>query len=88
MRTITFSIMTLIIGFTLASCNTESSKSENLLLSDFNTRYNAPPFDKIKVDDYEPAIDSAMIEAKAEVDAIIANTEEPTFENTIEALTF
>ncbi|MDD4385066.1 MAG: M3 family metallopeptidase [Bacteroidales bacterium] len=88
MRTITFSIMTIIIGFSLASCNTESSKSENPLLRNFNTKYNAPPFDKIKVDHYSPAIDSAIIEARAEVDAIIASTEEPTFENTIEALAF
>lgn len=80
--------MALIIGFTLVSCNTENSNGENPLLSDFNTRHNAPPFDKLKVEHYEPAIDSTVIEAKAEVDAIIANKQEPTFENTIEALAF
>jgi len=88
MRTITFSIMTLIIGFSLASCNNEGAKNENPLLAEFKTKHNAPPFDRIKVEHYMPAMDSAMAEAKVEVEAIIANTDEPTFENTIEALAF
>ncbi len=45
-----------------------------------------PPFDKIKSEDFLPAIQFAVSRAKQEIDAIVANPEEPTFENTIVAL--
>jgi peptidyl-dipeptidase Dcp len=45
-----------------------------------------PPFDKVKVADFAPAIEAAMAAELAEVEAIAANPEPPTFANTIEAL--
>src|SRR5688572_1498398 len=45
-----------------------------------------PPFDKVKVADFKPALEAAMNENLAEIDRITANTEAPTFENTIAAL--
>lgn len=42
-----------------------------------------PPFDRIKVSDFKPALESAMAEKLAEVDKIANNTSAPTFENTI-----
>jgi peptidyl-dipeptidase Dcp len=45
-----------------------------------------PPFDKVKVADFQPALEAAMAEALAEVDAIANNPAPPTFENTIVAL--
>ena len=48
--------------------------------------YQAPPFDKIKDGDYEPAIDEGMKQQMAEVDTIANNPEPPTFENTYVAL--
>ncbi len=54
----------------------------------FNTVHNTPPFTQIKTEDYIPAFQKAINDTKAEVNAIVTNTEEPTFENTIEALAF
>lgn len=45
-----------------------------------------PPFDQIKTEDYEPAIRAAIEEAERNVEAIATSTEEPTFENAVEAL--
>ena len=45
-----------------------------------------PPFDKVKVADFAPAIEAAMAQELAEIDAIAANPAPPTFENTIAAL--
>ncbi|NNF18454.1 MAG: M3 family metallopeptidase [Flavobacteriaceae bacterium] len=56
----------------------------NPLLSPFDTA----PFSKIKNEHFLPAIEKALDEARAEIDSISGNEEEPTFENTIEALEF
>ncbi|WP_420315638.1 M3 family metallopeptidase [Ekhidna sp.] len=58
----------------------------NPLLSAFDTKHEMPPFSKISIDHYMEGIESALAEAKNEIEAIISNEEEPTFENTIEAL--
>jgi Zn-dependent oligopeptidase len=56
----------------------------NPLLQDFNTA----PFSKIKAEHYKPAIKKGIEIAKAEIDAIVNNTDAPTFENTTVALDF
>jgi peptidyl-dipeptidase Dcp len=48
--------------------------------------FQAPPFDKIKDSDYQPAIDAGMAQQIAEVEAIANNPAPPTFENTIVAM--
>ena len=48
--------------------------------------FHAPPFDKIKDSDYQPAIDAGMAEQIKEVEAIANNPKPPTFENTLVAL--
>lgn len=48
--------------------------------------FQAPPFDKIKDTDYQPAIEEGMRQELADVDVIAKNPESPTFANTIEAL--
>ena len=45
--------------------------------------YQAPHFDQIRDDHYMPAFEAGMAAARAEVDSIIANSEAPTFENTL-----
>ena len=75
----------LIAGSALAlicSCNS----MENPLLTESSAPFGAPEFDKIKNEHYLPAFEAGIAEAKAEIDAIVANQEEPTFENTIEAM--
>ena len=58
--------------------------NDNPLLSEWNTPFGTPPFDKIKNEHYKPAFDAAMAEHKAEIEAIINNSDEATFSNTIE----
>ena len=58
----------------------------NPFLSGFNTVFNTIPFDIIKVEHYLPAIEVAIKQGLAEIDAIVNNTEAPNFTNTIEAL--
>lgn len=60
----------------------------NPLLETFNTKYTTAPFSQIKEEHFKPAFKEAINVAKAEIDTITANTEVPTFENTIEALEF
>ncbi len=50
------------------------------------TTYSIPAFDQIKLEEFMPAFEAAIQEQKTEVDAIVNNSEEPTFENTVEAL--
>ena len=69
------------------SCNM-SMKSENPLLTESTAPFGAPQFDQIEDEHYLPAFEQAIAEAKAEIDAIVANGEEPTFENTIEAMEY
>ena len=57
---------------------------ENILLSAFDTA----PFSQIKTTNYEPAFNDAIKQAKAEIQQIITDTDAPTFENTIEAMSF
>ena len=60
----------------------------NILNSPFNTPYNTAPFSKIKDEHFLNAFKIAIEKAKAEIDAIVNNTELPSFSNTIEALDF
>ena len=66
--------------------NTSFDMNENPLLAESRNPFSAPAFDKIENRHYVPAFEAALAEAKAEVDAIIENTEEPDFENTVLAL--
>ena len=60
----------------------------NILNQPFDTQFNTAPFSKIKDADFLPAFKKGIADAKAEIDAIVNNTDSPTFQNTIEALEF
>jgi len=60
----------------------------SVLNQHFTTPYNTAPFSQISNSDFLPAFKIAIKKAKEEIDAIVANTQNPTFENTIEALEF
>ena len=60
----------------------------NPLLQKFNTRYTTAPFSQLKNEHFKPAFKEAIRKAKVEINKIANNTEQPTFENTIEALDF
>ena len=77
----------LIAGAALALISS-CSNMENPFLKESSAPFGAPEFDKIKNEHYLPAFEAGIAEAKAEIDAIVANQEEPTFENTIEAMEY
>ena len=77
----------LIAGAALALISS-CSNMENPLLTESSAPFGAPQFDKIRNEHYLPAFEAGIAEAKAEIDAIIANQEEPTFGNTIEAMEY
>jgi peptidyl-dipeptidase Dcp len=58
----------------------------NPLLADWTADFALPPFAAIRDEDFGPAFDAALDEARANVRAIAENPEAPTFANTIEAL--
>lgn len=67
---------------------TSCTMNDNPLLEESPLPYGAPQFDRIRAGHYMPAFKAGIKEAKAEIDAIVANPEAPTFENTIETLEF
>jgi len=78
------------LAFLMGACNMSSDKKTdtdgNPFLSEYTTPFGVPPFDRIAIDDYKPAVVLGMEEQKKEVEAIVNATAEPDFENTIVAL--
>ena len=58
----------------------------NPLLSEWKTPFEMAPFDKVSDEDFAPAFETALEEARGEIAAIADNPEPPTFANTVEAL--
>ncbi len=81
----------LMIGAACVSLATFAAKkntaaSGNPFLSEYKTKYEIPPFDKIKLEHYMPALEAGIKEQNAEIAAIVANPAKPNFENTVLAL--
>ncbi len=75
-------------GF-LISCENDKPKNEmntNPFFSEWNTPYEVPPFDIIEDKHFVPAFEKAIEIHDKEIEAIVKNTEVPTFSNTIVAL--
>ena len=70
----------------LSACNQSASESQNPFLTDFQTPFATPDFQKIKVEHYEPAFMAGFEQQNKEIKTITENADAPTFENTIEAL--
>ncbi len=81
-------IITVITVITALSCNSNKMKNTNPLLERSQLPYGAPLFDKITEGDYKPAFLLAIEEGKLQIDSIVNDKDEPTFENTIEKLEF
>lgn len=71
---------------TLNPSLTMAAETNPLLAKWTGPHGGVPAFDKVKVADFKPALETAMARNLAEIDAIAANTAAPTFENTIAAL--
>jgi peptidyl-dipeptidase Dcp len=79
-------IIILLLG-SLISMNAETAeKNDNPFLKKYNTPFGVPPFNEIRFEHYLPALIEGIKEQQAEIAAIINNPEEPTFENTLEAM--
>lgn len=71
----------------MTSENSQNKPTEtNPFLTEWHTPHQTPPFQEIKHEHFIPAIDVSLKEAKDEVDIIINNKNQPTFQNTIAAL--
>ena len=66
----------------MAAC---TQTKNNPFLEEWDTPYGIPPFEKIQLTDYIPAIKAGIEEQNKELEAILNNQEAPTFENTIAA---
>ena len=60
----------------------------SVLTQHFDTKHNTAPFSKISTSDFKPAFLEAIEMGRKDIDAIINNSDAPTFENTIVALDF
>ncbi len=63
-----------------------AAEVQNPFLSEFDTPFGVPPFDKIKEEHYIPAFQEGIRLQDVEIADIVDNTEQATFENTIEAI--
>ena len=70
----------------VCACGQQEADTSNPFLSEFETPYGTPDFDRIKVEHYEPAFLKGIKQQNEEIKAIVENPDEPTFENTIVAL--
>ena len=76
-------MLLLLPAILISACKQKDKESSNPFFSEYNTPYNVPPFDKIDTTHFLPAIEKGILEQQAEIDAIVNNTETPTFENTV-----
>ncbi|MEI7662380.1 MAG: M3 family metallopeptidase [Bacteroidota bacterium] len=60
-----------------------AKKAENPFLSEYQTQFQVPPFDKIDTTHYMPAFLEGIRQHNAEIDSIVNNTAAPDFDNTI-----
>ena len=69
----------------MLSAAAASCSRNNPFLEEWNTPYGIPPFDEIQLSDYIPAVTAGIEQQKKELDAILANPDAPTFDNTVAA---
>ena len=67
----------------MATQDNKNSIANNPFFNDYSTPHNTVPFHLIKLEHYEEAFMEGMKREKEELDKIINNEEEPTFDNTI-----
>ena len=68
--------------FAMTAC---TSTRTNPFLTEWNTPLGIPPFEQIQEADYLPALEEGIKQHDAEIAAIIANPDAPTFDNVIAA---
>lgn len=92
MRMKRISIIFICLGLIFISCSQKSEEQPaqtalfNPFFEDWDTSFGVPPFERIQEEHYMPAFEVGMKQHKQEIDAIVNNSEPPSFENTIESL--
>ena len=76
----------LLLAMATISCKEKAEQLPNPFFEQWTTPYGVPPFEQIKSYHYQPAFERAMSLHKEEIAAIVAQSEEPTFENTVAAM--
>ena len=84
-KSITTALVVLALAAGASSCK-QDKMQENPFLAEYDTPFEIPPFEKIKLEHYLPALQAGIDQQNAEIEAIVANEETPTFDNTILAL--
>ena len=81
---------TLMIAATMSclfcACSQKENLTSNPFLTEFQTPYATPDFNRIQFEHYEPAFLKGIEQQNEEIQSIVQNTEAPTFENTVVAL--
>jgi peptidyl-dipeptidase Dcp len=85
-------LLVMVFSLMLTSCSKTEAPAEsaasggNPFFAEYDTPFQVPPFDLIKPEHFIPAYEKGMEEQKAEIEALINNPADPTFDNTIAAL--
>lgn len=76
------------LGGLIMTASAFGTPKQNPLLNNWwkGPHGGVPEFNKVKVEDFKPAIEESMNQYRTEIKAIADNSAEPTFENTIEAM--
>lgn len=76
----------LVVALSASLLFSSCAKQEvNPLMADWDTPFGIPPFESIQLSHYKPAYEEGMRQHNKEIEDIINNPDEPTFENTIAA---
>jgi peptidyl-dipeptidase Dcp len=88
LMTTVITICAIAMGIIYAPATATDAKfgPSNPFYAESSLPFHAPPFDKIKDEDYQPAIEAGMAEQLSEIQAIADNPAAPTFENTLAAV--
>jgi peptidyl-dipeptidase Dcp len=76
-------IMVMIACLCAVSC---TKQEKNPFFSEWTTEFEIPPFNEISKEHYLPAFHKAIEQQNGDIEKIVADQNEPTFKNTVEAL--
>jgi peptidyl-dipeptidase Dcp len=85
-------VVSSILCASLSGCKTKpvtesaDQQKNNPFFAAYNTQFDVPPFEKIMAGHYTPAFDKGMAEGRRDLEKILQNKEEATFQNTINPL--
>ncbi len=80
--------MILLTFIAMTGCKNKTENENPFLNDTYGTPFEVPPFGKIRAEHYMPAYLKGIEDQKREINAIITNSEEPTFNNTIKELEY